>query len=113
MPFSVAGMDAYCLLRFHYLCLRICLFGSFWGLVVLTPLYYYGKGDAEEMYVITLANVKAGSDKLVRRDNLSHLEKLLLTPQICDASPSMKEFVVIQKKNSAHGIEHNMYSLYK
>lgn len=59
------GMDAYCLIRFNYLCLRISLFAAFWGMLVLTPLYINGKGTADGIYVITMANVESGSPKLV------------------------------------------------
>lgn len=87
-------MDAYCVVRFTYLCLRICIFASIWGLIVLTPLYAYGNGDAEGMYVITLANVESGSPKLVRiailrcwvsRRGMAILKALWLIP----AAPSM------------------------
>jgi Late exocytosis, associated with Golgi transport len=37
-------LDAYLLLRFTWLCLRICLFGTFFGMVVLAPLYYTQTG---------------------------------------------------------------------
>eukprot|EP00903_Cladosiphon_okamuranus_P018683 g17196.t2 len=61
----LAGMDAYCLLRFIYLCLRICLFSSFWGMLVLTPVYVL-EGSEEEgsIYYVTLANVESGSNTL-------------------------------------------------
>ncbi|CAN0190073.1 unnamed protein product [Scytosiphon promiscuus] len=60
-------MDAYCLVRFNYLCLRICLFASFWGMLVLTPVYA-SQGSEEEgtIYYLTLANVESGSNTLVR-----------------------------------------------
>lgn len=61
-------MDAYCLLRFNYLCLRICLFSSFWGMLVLTPVYVLEGSEQEgSIYYITLANVASGSNTLVRR----------------------------------------------
>lgn len=62
-------MDAYCLLRFNYLCLRICLFSSFWGMLVLTPVYIL-EGSEEEgsIYYATLANVSSGSNTLVGRE---------------------------------------------
>lgn len=65
---SRSGMDAYCLLRFNYLCLRICLFSSFWGMLVLTPVYAL-EGSEEEgsIYYVTLANVPSGSNTLVGR----------------------------------------------
>jgi Late exocytosis, associated with Golgi transport len=37
-------LDAYLLLRFTWLCLRICLFGTFCGMAVLAPLYYTQTG---------------------------------------------------------------------
>lgn len=58
-------MDAYCLVRFNYVCLRICIFASFWGMVVLTPLYATGHGEQVGMYVITIANVESSSKRLV------------------------------------------------
>ncbi|CAM9992317.1 unnamed protein product, partial [Sphacelaria rigidula] len=66
-------MDAYCLVRFNYLCLRICLFASFWGLVVLIPLYSYGSAEAPGIYVITLAHVESGSSLLVSFSTLWEL----------------------------------------
>lgn len=59
-------MDAYCLVRFIYLCLRMCFFASFWGMVVLTPVYAYGGAGAQSIDYITLANVEEGSNRLVR-----------------------------------------------
>jgi Late exocytosis, associated with Golgi transport len=41
---ALAGLDAYLLLRFTWMCLRICLFGTFFGMVVLVPLYYTQTG---------------------------------------------------------------------
>eukprot|EP01035_Chromulina_nebulosa_P020397 gene20397-26468_t len=35
----MVGLDAYMLLRYHVLCLKLCLFITFWGLVVLLPTY--------------------------------------------------------------------------
>ncbi|CAM9369530.1 unnamed protein product, partial [Choristocarpus tenellus] len=61
---SVLGMDAYCLLRFNRLCLRVCLFASFWGMLVLAPVYSTGSNDASTFYVITLNNVEAKSSLL-------------------------------------------------
>ena len=61
-----AGMDAYCLVRFNYLCLRICTFASFWGMLVLTPVYALTGSDGEGIYYLTLANVSEGSNALVR-----------------------------------------------
>lgn len=58
-------MDAYCLVRFNFLCLRICLFATFWGMLVLTPLYWKGTAGQSGIYVITLANVEPGSNTLV------------------------------------------------
>lgn len=59
-------MDAYCLLRFNYLCLRICLFSSFWGMLVLTPVYALEGSEREgSIYYVTLANVASGSNTLV------------------------------------------------
>ena len=62
-------MDAYCLVRFIYLCLRICLFASFWGMLVLTPIYAFGDGEASGIYYLTLANVAQSSNKFVRTYN--------------------------------------------
>lgn len=60
-------MDAYCLLRFNYLCLRICLFSSFWGMLVLTPVYALeGSEEKGSIYYVTLANVASGSNTLVK-----------------------------------------------
>lgn len=63
------GMDAYCLLRFNYLCLRICLFATFWGMLVLTPIYALSGSEEEgEIYYITLANVSSDSNVMVGGD---------------------------------------------
>lgn len=59
-------MDAYCLLRFNYLCLKICLFASFWGLCVLVPVYATGSGDASDIDMYTLVNIKDDGGRLVR-----------------------------------------------
>lgn len=56
-------------MRFIYLCLRICLFSSFWGMLALTPVYVLAGSEAENtMYYVTLANVPSGSDTLVSGD---------------------------------------------
>ncbi|CAN0324336.1 unnamed protein product [Pylaiella littoralis] len=61
----LAGMDAYCLLRFNYLCLRICFFASFWGMLVLTPVYALSGTEEEgSIYYLTLANVDSDSNTL-------------------------------------------------
>ncbi len=39
---QVAGLDAYMLLRYIRMCLKICCFSGFFGLVVLVPLYLHG-----------------------------------------------------------------------
>lgn len=73
-------MDAYCLVRFNYLCFRICLFASFWGLLVLTPLYASGTAEVEGLYVVTLAHVESGSSTLVSVCLLFLFEVSLWTP---------------------------------
>lgn len=35
----MVGLDAYMLLRYHTVCLKFAVFLTFWGLLVLTPLY--------------------------------------------------------------------------
>ncbi|CAN0461171.1 unnamed protein product, partial [Laminaria digitata] len=60
------GMDAYCLVRFNYLCLRMCTFASFWGMLVLTPVYALTGSERDDIYYLTLANVSEGSNTLVR-----------------------------------------------
>lgn len=42
------------------------MFASFWGMAVLTPIYAYGKGNADGIYYLTIANVAQSSNKLVR-----------------------------------------------
>lgn len=54
---ALAGLDAYLLLRFTKLCMRICLFDSVLGMLVLAPLYSQSKGGAAGFYQLTLANV--------------------------------------------------------
>src|SRR3546814_12888060 len=38
----MVGLDGYMLLRYVRTCYRLCLFCSFWGLVVLVPVYWTG-----------------------------------------------------------------------
>lgn len=59
---NMVGLDAYMLLRFHVVCYKIAIFFSFWGLLVLVPLY--STVDAEQLWdKYTLSNVMAGEDK--------------------------------------------------
>lgn len=61
----VAGLDAYMLLRFLHMCGSITAVSSFWGIVILWPIYYNGgKNDKEGWYIFSLANVSKGSDLL-------------------------------------------------
>jgi hypothetical protein len=39
---SIAGLDAYMLLRYIKLCQRVCLFSGVLGTIILIPMYIYG-----------------------------------------------------------------------
>ena len=39
---ALVGLDAYLMLRYLRLCMRLTGFSAFWGLAVLYPLYYTG-----------------------------------------------------------------------
>ena len=57
----MVGLDAYMLLRYHVVCYKLALFLSFWGLLLLVPLYSTVAADsAWDRY--TLSNVLAGQD---------------------------------------------------
>ena len=57
----MVGLDAYMLLRYHVVCYKLALFLSFWGLLLLVPLYSTVTADtAWDRY--TLSNVLAGQD---------------------------------------------------
>ena len=57
----MVGLDAYMLLRYHVVCYKLALFLSFWGLLLLVPLYSTVAADsAWDRY--TLSNVLAGED---------------------------------------------------
>lgn len=59
---NMVGLDAYMLLRYHVVCLKMAIFFSFWGLLVLVPIY--STVDAEGQWdKYTLSNVMAGEDK--------------------------------------------------
>jgi len=53
----MVGLDAYMLLRFLLLCLRIASFFAFFGVIVLAPVYHNGRGNNEGWSSFTIANV--------------------------------------------------------
>lgn len=59
-----AGLDAYMFMRFLRICLVITSVASFYGLLVLWPVYYTGNQDGEEWYVLSMQNVDDGSPRL-------------------------------------------------
>lgn len=59
-----AGLDAYMFLRFLRMCFAISVFSSFYGLVILWPIYYTGDGNTEEWYVLSMQNVTDGNWRL-------------------------------------------------
>jgi len=60
---GMVGLDGYMLLRFHIVCLKLCCFLSFWGLLVLTPLYSTA-AITSTWDTYTLTNVLKGEDRM-------------------------------------------------
>jgi hypothetical protein len=57
----MVGLDAYMLLRFHVVCYKLALFLSFWGMLVLIPLYSSANSNPRwDRY--TLSNVLHGDE---------------------------------------------------
>jgi hypothetical protein len=61
---QAAGLDAYMFLRYIRMCLRITSVSSFWGLVILSPIYATGQNGAEGWYYFSMANVSQYSWRL-------------------------------------------------
>lgn len=60
---AMVGLDAFMLLRFHVICLKLCCFLSFWGLLVLTPLYSTA-AITSTWDTYTLSNVLKGENRM-------------------------------------------------
>lgn len=60
---AMVGLDAYMLLRFHVVCLKLCCFLSFWGLLILTPLYSTA-AVTSQWDTYTLTNVLKGEESM-------------------------------------------------
>ena len=60
----MVGLDAYMLLRYHVVCYKLAIFYSFWGLLVLLPIYSTVDGNvslASSWDKYTISNVMTGS----------------------------------------------------
>jgi len=53
----MVGLDGYMLLRYLIVCFRAACFYSFWGLLLMAPIYSFGKGDLSGWNRYTIANV--------------------------------------------------------
>ena len=62
--FYYAGIDALVYMRFLKLCIKISLVIMPYGIAVLLPLNYYGKGGLHGLDKVALSNVTEGSTKL-------------------------------------------------
>lgn len=62
--FYYAGIDALVYMRFLKLCFKISLVIMPYGIAVLLPLNYYGRGGLEGLDKVALSNVKAQSSKV-------------------------------------------------
>lgn len=62
----MVGLDAYMLLRYHVVCLRLCIFLSICGLVVLVPTYGTATSGHSQWDKFTLVNVLASNDRSER-----------------------------------------------
>ena len=56
----MVGLDGYMLLRYHTLCIKLCLFLTFWGLLVLLPVYSTVPSEIGGWDKYTILNVIAG-----------------------------------------------------
>jgi hypothetical protein len=56
------GLDGYMLLRFVLVCFKFCSFGSFFGLIILVPLYGQGSQGYGGWQQYTLANVVSSGE---------------------------------------------------
>ena len=76
---ALVGLDAYLMLRYLRLCMRLTGFSAFWGLAVLYPLYYTGMpaGPTHGFYRCTLSNVGADSPRLWAPVALMYLYTLM------------------------------------
>ncbi|CAN0004609.1 unnamed protein product, partial [Laminaria digitata] len=57
-------MDGYVTLRFIKLCKRLCFFPSFFGAVVLLPLYVHGTNNSTGAARLSMANLEEGGEAL-------------------------------------------------
>lgn len=62
--FRYAGIDAFVYLRFMKLCFKIALVIMPYGVAVLLPLNYFGRGDLSGLDKLAMSNVKERSPKL-------------------------------------------------
>eukprot|EP00956_Cyclotella_meneghiniana_P015324 scaffold23368_cov71-Cyclotella_meneghiniana.AAC.7 len=54
---QLAGLDAYFFLRYIRMCLKITSVSSFWGMILLWPVYATGSGGQVGFYHFSMANV--------------------------------------------------------
>lgn len=67
----MVGLDGYMLIRYINICFRISLFITFWGLVVLVPVYANSGGNSCAWNKFTLSNVPQGD--IDNTDSISEL----------------------------------------
>lgn len=57
----MVGLDAYMLIRYHIVSIKLCIFLSFWGLIVLLPMYYTVHSSSLSGWgKYTILNIRAG-----------------------------------------------------
>lgn len=53
----MVGLDGYMLLRYHTICFKLALFMSFWGFLILVPIYSYSGGESSwDRYTLSSVN---------------------------------------------------------
>ena len=62
--FYYAGIDAFVYMRFLKLCVKISLVIMPYGIAVLLPLNYYGKGGLHGLDKVAMSNIVEGSSKV-------------------------------------------------
>jgi hypothetical protein len=59
---QMVGLDGYMLMRYLIVCFRVACFYSFWGVVLMAPIYSYGEGALAGWNRFTIANVTGNSE---------------------------------------------------
>jgi len=63
---EICGLDQYMFLRFVHMCSNIAIVSSFWGVIIMFPVYYtsHDGEDKEGWYLFSMANIAKGSQRL-------------------------------------------------